>query len=212
MKISVAAAAVSLTLLLAGTGLAGDSQAEAGAASIEGREAAARTVVDTALAELLAVLANEELSSEQRLGSIEKIVREHFDLAVTARSVLGKARKRLSAPENTSYVCEFDPYLSNYIGSRFGRYEQEKIETISAELGKRLVVVRTRILGGRFDRAIVDFRMYESDDQWRAVDVVFEGVSAVRTLRAQFQEVLAAGGPEQLLQWLREQNAGRSDC
>ncbi len=212
MMISRAAAAVSLTLLLAGTGIAGDSRAEAGAASDEGREAAARTVVDTALAELLAVLANEDLSSEQRLGSIEKIVRKRFDLAVTARSVLGKDRKRLSGPQNASYVCEFEPYLSNYIGSRFERYDQEKIEILSAKLGTRLVVVRTRILGGRYDQAVVDFRMYESGDQWRAVDVVFEGVSAVKTLRAQFKEVLGAGGPERLLQWLGEQNGSRSDC
>ncbi len=212
MMISRAAAAVSLTLSLVGTGIAGDSQAQGGAASEEHREAAARSVVDTALAELLAVLANAGLSSEQRLGSIEKIVRERFDLAVTARSVLGKDRKRLSGPQNASYVCEFEPYLSNYIGSRFGRYDQEKIEILSAELGKRLVVVRTRILGGRFDQTVVDFRMYESGDRWRAVDVVFEGVSAVKTLRAQFREVLSAGGPEGLLQWLREQNGGRSDC
>ena len=212
MTIAKAAVAVLLTLSLGGVVIAGDSRAEDGAASKESREAAARTVVDTALTELLAVLADEGLSSERRALSIEKIVREKFNLAVTARSVLGKARKRLSAPENTSYVCEFEPYLSNYIGSRFGRYEQEKIEILSAVLGKRLVVVRTRILGGRFDQAVVDFRMYESDDQWRAVDVVFEGVSAVKTLRAQFQEVLVAGGPKQLLQWLREQNAGRSDC
>ena len=126
--------------------------------------------------------------------------------------MLGKGKKNFSRPQYASYVCEFEPYLSNYIGSRFDRYDQEKIEILSAKLGTRLVDVRTRILGGRYDQALVDFRMHESGDQWRAVDVVFEGVSAVKTLRAQFREVLRAGGPERLLQWLGEQNGARSDC
>ncbi len=124
MKILEAAAAVSMALLLAATGIAGDSQAQGDDRAAKSREAAARFAVDTARTELRAVLANAGLSSEQRLASIEKIVRERFDLAVAARFALAKGKNRFSGPQAASYVCEFEPYLSNYIGSRFDRYQQ----------------------------------------------------------------------------------------
>ena len=212
MKILEAAAAVSMALFLAATGIAGDSQAQGGDGADKSREAAARSAVDTALAELLAVLANAGLSSEQRLASIEKIVRERFDLAFTARIALGKSKNPFSGPQAASYACEFEPYLSNYIGRRFDRYQQEKIEILSAKRSKSHVIVRTRILGGEYDQAVVAFRMRESDGQWRAIDVTFEGISIVKNLHEQFKEVLSAEGPERLVQMLREKNGSRSDC
>ncbi len=212
MKILEAAAAVSMALLLAATGIAGDSPAQGGDGADKSLEAAARFAVDTALAELLEALANAGLSSEQRLDSIEKIVRERFDLAVAARLALGKSKNRFSDPQAASYACEFEPYLSNYIGSRFDRYQQEKIEILSAKRSKSHVIVRTRILGGEYDQAVVAFRMRQSGGQWRAIDVTFEGISVVKNLREQFKEVLSAEGPERLLQMLREKNGSRSDC
>ena len=134
-------------------------------------------------------------------------------MSAAARFALGKKNKqRFSAPQLERYACEFEPYLSNYIGSRFDRYQQEKVETVSAKRRQRLVVVSARILGGEFDQSIVDFRMLESGGQWRAVDVVFEGVTVIKTLHAQFGEVLSARGPEGLVKWLGEQNDSRSDC
>ncbi len=88
----------------------------------------------------------------------------------------------------------------------------EKVEILSAESRKSDVVVRIRILGGNFDGAFVDFWMRESDGQWRAIDVIFEGVSLVRNLYEQFQAVLSDGGPERLIQSLGEKNGSRSDC
>jgi phospholipid transport system substrate-binding protein len=201
-----------MALLLAATGIAGDSQAPGGDGAENRREAAARSTVDVALAELLAVLAKTDLSSEQRLTSIEKIVTEHFDLAVTARLALGKSKKLFSGPQAASYACEFETYLANDVGRRFDRYQQEKVEILSAKRKKSDVSVRTRILGGKYDGAFVDFWMRESDGRWRAIDVIFEGVSLVRNLYEQFQAVLSDGGPERLIQSLGEKNGSRSDC
>jgi ABC-type transporter MlaC component len=199
--------------LLAATGVAPAPQAQGGDGADKSREAAARSVVDTALAELLAVLANADLSSEQRLASIEKIVRERFDMAAVARLALGKKnRNRFSDSQASRYLCEFEPYLSNYVGSRLDRYQQEQVETVSAEWGKGHVLVRTRILGGEYDQALVDFRMRKSRDRWLAFDVRFEGISVVENLRAQFVEVLSSGGPERLIQLLADKNGSRSNC
>jgi ABC-type transporter MlaC component len=212
MKILQATAAVSMALLFAATGIAGDSQAPGGDGADKSREAAARSAVDAALAELLAVLAKADLSSEQRLASIEKIVTEYFDLAVTARLALRKSKTLFSGPQFASYACEFETYLANDIGRRLDRYQQENVAILGTKPGKRDVMVHTQILGGEYDRAFVDFWMRESNGQWRAIDVIFEGISLVRNLREQFQAVLSDGGPEKLIRSLGEQNGSRSDC
>jgi phospholipid transport system substrate-binding protein len=213
MKILQATVAVSMALFLAATGIAGDSQTPGGDGADKSREAAARSAVDNALTELLAVLAKADLSSEQRLALIEKIVTKHFDLAATARLALGrKSKKRFSGPQAATYACEFETYLANDVGRRFDSYQQEKVEILSAEPKKSDVIIRTRILGGKYDRALVDFWMRESDGQWRAIDVIFDGVSLVRNLYEQFQAVLSEGGPERLIQSLGEKNGSRSDC
>jgi ABC-type transporter MlaC component len=164
------------------------------------------------LAEVLGALADTDLTSDQRLASIEKIIRDRFDIAVVARLALGKGKSRFSGPQEASYQCEFEPYLSNYIGSRFDRYQQEKVEIFEVTQMKRDVIVSTRILGGIHDRAILDFRMRESSGRWLAVDVKFEGMSVLKSLHAQFTEVLSAGGPDHLVRSLGEKNGSRSDC
>jgi phospholipid transport system substrate-binding protein len=69
------------------------------------------------------------------------------------------------------------------------------------------VQVRTKIVGGQNDGALVDYRMRNGKDGWRIIDVVIEGISLVANFRDQFREVIARGGPEALLQKLKEKNA-----
>jgi len=49
--------------------------------------------------------------------------------------------------------------------------------------------------------------MRKGKDGWRIIDVVIEGISLVANFRDQFREVIAKGGPEALLQKLKEKNA-----
>jgi hypothetical protein len=56
--------------------------------------------------------------------------------------------------------------------------------------------VRTKIVGGKNNDAIVDYRMRKGKDgTWRIIDVVIEGISLVANFRDQFREVIARGGP-----------------
>ena len=45
------------------------------------------------------------------------------------------------------------------------------------------------------------------DGQWFVIDVIIEGISMVSNFRDQFREVLSRGGPEHLIEKLREKNA-----
>jgi ABC-type transporter MlaC component len=204
-------AAVAAIALLAMT-----ASAEPGAtgapepAAAAGPEAAATATIDAASGQLLAVLGDGSLSPDQRLHAIEAIILQRFDLERMSRYVLGRRNVgRLSKEQLAAYSCQFKPYLSRYIGSRFGRYEQEQVEILgSQEKRPGLVLVETRIVGGRFDQAVVGFVMVPSGDEWRAVDASFEGVSVVKNLQAQISDELKQG-PDHLLEMLEEKNGER---
>ena len=207
-----AAAGIAILTMAAG----GETQTAATQApSPASSEAAAEAVIDAAAAQLLAVLSNESLVGDERLHAIEQIIRQRFDLEKMSGFVLdGRNARRLSEKQLAVYTCEFKPYLSRFIGSRFGRYEQEQVEILGAKTKKKgIVQVETRILGGRFDQGVVKFILLQGGDgEWRAIDASFEGVSVVKNLRAQIKDELEQGGPDHLLEMLREKNGAASSC
>ena len=105
-------------------------------------------------------------------------------------------------------MAELTNYLLASYGTRIARYGREDVVT----LGERAEVngdvsVQTVIKGGDFDGAAVDYRMRTIAGEWRVIDVVIEGVSLVANFRSQFADVIAKGGPQELLKRLKEKNA-----
>ncbi len=190
---------------IAGVFLAASTLLAAAAQSAESEpQAAVQKTVD----EVLAVLRDDALNSKERLGRIEQIAYARFDMRTMSRLILARNWKRFSDEQREEYVREFKRYLANNYGSRIDRYDQEEVEILGERQEPRGdVTVRTRVVGGEFENATVDYRMRERDGDWKVIDVIIEGISLVSNFRDQFKAVLARGGPEHLLEKLREKNA-----
>ena len=171
-------------------------------------EAGARAVVAETVEEVLVVLRDKSASTEDRIRSLEQIVYGRFDLYVMSRLVLARNWKRFSNQQREQYVAEFKQYLTNSYGNRIERYDQQEVEiTGQREEPRGDVVVQTKIIGGEFEGALVDYRLRNQDSGWRVIDVVIEGISMVSNFRDQFKEVLSRGGPDHLVAKLKEKNA-----
>jgi len=171
-------------------------------------EVGARAVIAQTVEEVLAVLRDKSASTEDRIRSIEEIVYGRFDLYVMSRLVLARNWKRFSEEQKAEYVEEFKRYLTNSYGSRIERYDQQRVEIIGERKEPRGdVVVRTKIVGGEFEGTLVDYRLRNKTGDWRVIDVVIEGISMVSNYRDQFKSIVSGGGPERLLEKLREKNA-----
>jgi phospholipid transport system substrate-binding protein len=189
-------------------------------AAAASRAATAKTPPDTAKAlieqtvvQVLNVLRDESRTVVQRRVELEKIAHARFDFRTMARLVLARDWKRLDAPKRDEFVDQFTTYLANDYGSRLERYQQEEVKVMGEQPKPRGdVEVRTKIVGGANDGAIVDYRMRKGDEGWRIIDVVIEGISLVANFRDQFHEVIARGGPEALLQKLKEKNAAAAEA
>jgi phospholipid transport system substrate-binding protein len=198
IRVRVTAVAVLVVGCLGATGIRAATPSEAGA----------HAMIDKTVGEVLDVLADKSVSTEKRLQFIEKIVHAHFDLQAMSRLVLARNWKRFSKEQQVEYVSEFKTYLANNYGNRIERYNQEKVEILSARDEPRGdVIVQTKISGGQFSGALVDYRLRKTAGEWRVIDVVIEGISMVSNFRDQFKAVVSSGGPELLLKKLREKNA-----
>ena len=177
--------------------------AESGQASGEGP----RQVIDRTVVEVLAVLADRARLSEERRAELEALARQRFDFGTMSRLVLARNWKRFSKPQQTEFVEVFTRYLANDYGTRLDRYEQEQVEVLGERQEPRGdVTVKTAIVGGENNGALVDYRMREDKGRWKIIDVVIEGISLVANFRDQFRDVIARSGPEGLLEKLREKN------
>ncbi len=198
IRVRLAAIAVLVVGCLGATGIRAATPSEAGA----------HAVIEKTVEEVLDVLADKSVSTEKRLQSIEKIVYGRFDLHAMSRLVLARNWKRFSKEQQVEYVSEFKTYLSNNYGNRIERYDQEEVEILSARDEPRGdVIVQTKITGGQFTGALVDYRLRKTAGEWRVIDVVIEGISMVSNFRDQFKAVVSSGGPELLLKKLKEKNA-----
>lgn len=168
----------------------------------------ARKVVDETLAQVLAILNEPDLASPVRVKKIEDIARERFDFELMSRLVLRSGWRRFDARQQQQFVDAFRDHLSASYGSRIDRYEQQSVEVTGEQLEARGdVTVKTRIVGGTVDDLSMDYRLRQRNGVWRVIDVKIEGVSLVSNFHSQFKEVLAEGGPEEVLRRLREKTA-----
>ena len=189
-------ASLGCALVLAAPAAASDASSEA------------RAVIEQTVTEVLAVLNNGDLTTEARLERLEKVAFARFDFDIVARLVLSRGWRRFSPAQREEFIHEFTNYLANSYGKRIDVYDQEQVEVTGARDEPRGdVTVHTRVVGGEYNGALIDYRMRKRDGEWRIIDVILEGISLVSNYRDQFREVLSRSGPDGLLEKLREKNA-----
>jgi phospholipid transport system substrate-binding protein len=189
--------AIACALLLAG--LCGRAAAEQ----------SPRDVVQSTSDEVLAVLADKGLSKEARREKVKAIVLQNVDFDTLSRLVLARNWNQFSPQQQQDFEREFQGHLAATYGRRLDDYHNEKV----AIVGDRREpngdwTVQTKILrGGGSNDISVDYRLRQSNGQWKMIDFIIEQVSLVANFRSQFQEIISSGGPEHLLQVLREKTA-----
>jgi phospholipid transport system substrate-binding protein len=178
--------------------------ASASAPSASPAAAAIAEIVDR----VLAVLNDSKLDAAARRERIEKIAYDSFDFDTMSRLVIARYWQEFTPEQKKQFVTEFKALLSSTYGDRIERYNQEKVLIVGERPETRGdVTVLTRIEGGEFTGAEVDYRLREISGAWRIIDVKVEGISLVLNYRDQFKSLLSRGGAENLLEKLHKKNS-----
>jgi len=122
--------------------------------------------------------------------------------------VIARYWRDFTPQQKQDFVREFREFLSRSYGDRIGQYADEDVEIAGESPAPRGdVKVMTRIVGGEYGGAEVEYRVRQKDGQWRVIDVKVEGISLVINYRDQFKSLLSRGGPDELLERLKKKNA-----
>ena len=188
-------------LLLAATTLVATA---AFAATAEGP----REVVQRLGDQVLAVLRDKSLSNDQKRERILQIADQGVDFDTLSRLVLARNWSRFSPAEQVRFVQEFRKHLSVTYGKSVDSYKNETMSIIGdREEARGDFTVKTKILrGGGSDDILVDYRLRQTDGQWKIIDFIVEGVSLVANFRSQFQDLLSSDSPAQLIDLIHEKN------
>jgi phospholipid transport system substrate-binding protein len=156
----------------------------------------------------IALLAAEDLGEGERLAALHELLVGSFDLAITARLVLGRHWRAATPEQRAAFEELFERYVIATYGRRLDAYGGETLEVQAAQArGDQDALVRSRLCGPRGPPLAVDWRLRQGVGGWRIIDVVIANVSLAITHRSEFAAVIdRKGGLDGLLRALRDLN------
>jgi phospholipid transport system substrate-binding protein len=141
-------------------------------------------------------------------NKIWKVANPMFDFTEISRRSVGRPWKKFSDQEKTRFTKVFSKFFgATYIDKLQGQYNNEQIDIRKELIKGNRALVQTKLL--RQNAAItLDFRMKQSDGQWKIYDVLVEdGISLVKNYRVQFSSALRKESPAQLIENLEKRLA-----
>ncbi|HSD95266.1 MAG TPA: ABC transporter substrate-binding protein [Syntrophales bacterium] len=167
--------------------------------------------VRTEVNKVLEVLRNKSLKEEAKREKLRGLYAEMFDQEELSRWCLGRNWNKLSETQRKEFLPLFQQVLEKTYGDRILAYSDEKILfDREVPISKGRVEVQTRVITTKSKEVPFNYRVFqEKSGTWKVYDVVVENVSLVMNYRSQFNEILAKGTPDDLLEILRKKVKGQ---
>jgi phospholipid transport system substrate-binding protein len=138
----------------------------------------------------------DQLGFQGRFDYLRPVVEENFDLAFMGSKSVGRHWKKLSPEDQAVWLDKFTGFLAaNYAGN-FNAYDGESFHTLGEEPAKRetrVVLTELRVPNG--EDVVLNYRLRETDNGWRIIDIYLKGtVSELALRRSDFSSTLKDKG------------------
>ncbi|MGN6314292.1 MAG: MlaC/ttg2D family ABC transporter substrate-binding protein [Rhodanobacteraceae bacterium] len=151
---------------------------------------------------------------EQLIKVIDKILLPHFDIDYASLLVLGRHAREATPAQRARFSRAFYNSITHRYAEGLLNYTKGKVKLLPFEgdLNARRSVVRTQVMLDDGKSLSVDyvFRKTSSGD-WKAYDVVIEGISYITNYRNQVDVEIQKEGIEGLIHRLETQGAAAID-
>jgi phospholipid transport system substrate-binding protein len=142
---------------------------------------------------------------------VGKALLPHFDFALAAQLVLGPNWRSASAAQKKEFQDAFYSYLIRSYADALvkGNYSDRNVQVEPYRPGSdpNRAQVMTKVLPPNGQPIEVDFQLRNENGEWKAFDVVIEGISYVQSYRGQFGPEIQAKGLDELIQRLKTTKA-----
>ena len=158
---------------------------------------------------LLAVMKQaRELGIHSRYEKLAPAIRATFDLAAMTRIAVGSDWSSIPSEQQTALIDNFARMTIATYAARFDGYSGERFEveptTEARNTGR---IVHTKLLQSNGEPITLNYLLRGSGENWKVVDVYLTGtISELATRRTEFGAILKFGGPNALIESLRQQS------
>jgi phospholipid transport system substrate-binding protein len=142
-------------------------------------------------------------------AQIQKIVREYCDFPEMAMRALGPPWRSQPPAKQQEFVALFEQLIFNTYIDRVDTYTcaDEQVIYDDETVEGNYAAVKSRVTGYKGKDIAIEYRLRLKNDEWKAYDVVVEGVSLVNNYRQQFSSILSRESFDDLLKRMREKVA-----
>tara|TARA_R110001583_G_scaffold43107_6_gene137077 strand:+ start:12752 stop:13483 length:732 start_codon:yes stop_codon:yes gene_type:complete len=158
--------------------------------------------------------ANEQQAIRVDPNIIKNIVREelmpYINYQYSAFKVIGQHLKNTTEQERQEFVPVFREYLITSYAQVFTLYDNQPVEFEPAKdfTDQKIVAVDTRVMMTGRDNIDVSFKVRKdrNTDEWKAFDMVAEGVSLLDSKQAELGGIIRQKGLPYVTELLREKS------
>jgi phospholipid transport system substrate-binding protein len=144
---------------------------------------------------------------------VEQQLMPHVDHVYAALSVLGAQAKDIPREKLELFFEQFKVYLLTTYSNALSSYTNQIVEFEPSRPadGKRIVSVKALIKeAGKPDINITFQVRRNKEGQWKAFDLVAEGISMVQSKRAEFAPMVRQKGIESVIDFMQEKSTKQS--
>ncbi|MFP4049062.1 MAG: phospholipid-binding protein MlaC [Desulfovermiculus sp.] len=179
-------------------------------------------VVSAYYDQVLEVLGDKDLSTEQLREELQSMAREIFTFKIMAQMSLGRNWQDLNSDQQEEFVTLFTRLLENTYFQKLEEhlseirdYSEDDLQvTDEIVFSSRKAEVQSKIVYDKKD-VPVNYRFVNMDSEWKIYDVLVEEVSLVQNYRSQFNDRLQKISIDQFLKELKDKvqavEAGEED-
>ena len=141
-----------------------------------------------------------------RYDKLETPISETFNLPAMIQVASGAKWRDASDEEKLKLVTAFRRVSVGTYAQRFDGFSGEQFETVGEQDGPSgSKLVQTRIVRPNKDPVPITYVMRKFGDDWRVVDVIVSnGISELAVRRSEYNAILNAGGPPELVAKLNQ--------
>lgn len=161
--------------------------------------------LDTAVAGHKAEL---QQNHEKLVGIINQVFLPHFDVDYAAILVLGQHAREATPDQRAQFAKAFYNSITHRYAEGLLSYTNGAVKVLpyNGDLNAKRSVVRTQVATGDGKTVSVDFAFRKTaSGEWKAYDVVIEGISYITNYRNQVDAEIRKVGLDQLIKNLQTQ-------
>lgn len=165
-----------------------------------------RAVVDALHAGLTALAAEPDQDFAERTRRLQPLLAATHDIAYIARFSLGRNWDALAAQQQQDFVAAFERLSLATYAARFRRLTPGALEIVSTDAASATrASVQAVIHRSAAPDVPLGYVLHATEQGWRIINIVADGVSDLALKRAEYQALLTSGGFAELMAALERQ-------